>query len=128
MPDPPNYPGVSIDETPSGARDIPGVPTARTAFIGTAPEGPVGVPAAIHTFSDYERQFGGLNASSTMSLPERDFYANGGSQAIIVRIMGAAGGAPGVNDYIGSDTLKTGIFALDHADLFNLLCIPPPSR
>ncbi|MES1265194.1 MAG: phage tail sheath C-terminal domain-containing protein, partial [Variovorax sp.] len=31
-------------------------------------------------------------------------------------------------DYLGSASLKTGIFALDKADLFNLMCIPPDTR
>jgi hypothetical protein len=41
---------------------------------------------------------------------------------------GDDGGTPGTNDYIGSADLKTGLFALDNADIFNLLCIPPPTR
>ena len=32
------------------------------------------------------------------------------------------------NAYLGSADAKTGIFALDKADLFNLLCIPPDTR
>jgi hypothetical protein len=38
-------------------------------------------------------------------------------------------GAP-LTDYdlIGTPTDRTGLFALDHADYFNFLCIPPPSR
>jgi phage tail sheath protein FI len=31
-------------------------------------------------------------------------------------------------DYAGSEVSKTGIFALEKADLFNLLCIPPDQR
>jgi phage tail sheath protein FI len=31
-------------------------------------------------------------------------------------------------DYTGSQSDKTGLYALEHADLFNLLCIPPDSR
>jgi uncharacterized protein len=30
--------------------------------------------------------------------------------------------------YTGSESLKTGIFALDKADLFNIICIPPDTR
>ena len=38
---------------------------------------------------------------------------------------GADGGGLGGPDVIGSQDSKTGIFALEKADLFNLLCIPP---
>jgi len=41
---------------------------------------------------------------------------------------GADGNVPGNADYEGSSDTKTGLFALDKADLFNLLCITPPSR
>ena len=37
-------------------------------------------------FGDYERRFGGLSLLSTMSYAVRDFL-NGGSQAIIVRVI-----------------------------------------
>src|ERR1700755_2858632 len=85
------YPGVYIEEIPSGVRTITGVATSVTAFIGSAPRGPVNEPIFINSFGDYERRFGGLDVNSTMSYAVRDFYMNGGSQAIIVRITGAGG-------------------------------------
>ena len=75
-----------IEEIPSGVRTITGVATSITAFIGRALSGPVNQPTVINSFSDYERTFGGLWYSSTMSYAVNDFFANGGSQAIIVRI------------------------------------------
>ena len=86
MPVTPTYPGVYIEEVPSGVRTITGVATSITAFIGRAPRGPVNEPTTINSFGDYERQFGGLSVESTMSYAVRDFYLNGGSQAIIVRL------------------------------------------
>jgi phage tail sheath protein FI len=38
---------------------------------------------------------------------------------------GSDGGPLGVGDYIGSRADKKGIYALEHADIFNLLCLPP---
>jgi phage tail sheath protein FI len=266
MPITPTFPGVYIEEIPSGVRTITGVATSITAFIGSAPRGPEDEPVTVNSFGDYERRFGGLDKSSTMSYAVRDFYLNGGSQAIIVRVTGAGasratitlpggggplvleasspgswggnlaasvnyqtkdandpspdpdlfnltvvenvaeggvapppekyfnvsidpndarflprvldqnstlvrvrqtganfdigtarpdatvnpsspptsppssteffvnavngsdGGVPGVSDYTGSRLAKTGLFALEKADLFNLLCIPPPER
>jgi Bacteriophage tail sheath protein len=86
MPIAPTYPGVYIEEIPSGVRTITGVATSITAFIGRADRGPVNEPTTITSFGDYERRFGGLSQLSTMSYAVRDFYLNGGSQAIIVRV------------------------------------------
>jgi uncharacterized protein len=87
------YPGVYIEEIPSGVRTITGVATSITAFIGRALKGPTDEPVFINSFSDYERQFGGLWVESTMSYAVQDFFLNGGSQAIIVRIQNGAGTA-----------------------------------
>jgi uncharacterized protein len=81
------YPGVYIEEIPSGVRTIAGVATSVTAFIGRTQRGPVDEPTAIHSFADFERTFGGLWYESTVSYSVRDFYLNGGSEAIIVRLF-----------------------------------------
>jgi phage tail sheath protein FI len=81
-----SYPGVYIEEIPSGVRTIAGVATSITAFIGRALLGPVNEPVTISNFGDFERQFGGLVVDYPLSYAVRDFYLNGGSQAIIVRL------------------------------------------
>lgn len=86
MPVTPTYPGVYIEEIPSGVQTITGVATSITAFIGVAEMGPVNTPVIINSYSDYDRTFGGLWANSMMSFAVNDFYQNGGSQAVIVRI------------------------------------------
>ncbi len=90
MPITPTYPGVYIEEIPSGVRTITGVATSVTAFIGRALRGPVNEPTTINSYSDFERTFGGLWLDSAMSFAVRDFYLNGGSQAIIVRLHNGA--------------------------------------
>ena len=87
MPISPTYPGVYIEEVPSGVRTIVGVATSITAFIGKAQRGPVDDPKVINSYGDFERMFGGLWLDSTMSFAVRDFYLNGGSQAIVVRLF-----------------------------------------
>ena len=87
MPVNPTYPGVYIEEIPSGVRTITGVATSITAFIGRALRGPVNEPTTINSFADFERRFGGLWVDIPMSYAVRDFYLNGGSQAIIVRLF-----------------------------------------
>ena len=93
MPIAPTYPGVYVEEIPSGVRTIVGVSTSITAFIGRALRGPVDEPITINNFGDYERRFGGLWVKSTMSYAVRDFFLNRGGQAIIVRIHNNAGTA-----------------------------------
>lgn len=94
MPITPTYPGVYIEEIPSGVRTITGVATSITAFLGRALRGPVNKPVTINNYGDFERIFGGLWVDSTMSYAVRDFYLNGGSQAIIVRLYHKETGKP----------------------------------
>jgi phage tail sheath protein FI len=86
------YPGVYIEEVPSGVRTITGVATSITAFVGRALRGPTDAigPVTINSFGDFERIFGGLWLESTLGFAVRDFFLNGGSQAIIVRCFHAA--------------------------------------
>ena len=109
MPSSLTYPGVYIEELPSGVRTITGVPTSITAFVGRAWRGPLDEPVKINSYADYQRIFGGLWRGSTMSYAVQQFFANGGSQAIIVRVAtrtgtGAAAGA--AIDLGGGNTLN----------------------
>jgi phage tail sheath protein FI len=104
MPTPLTYPGVYVEEIPSGVHTITGVATSITAFIGSAERGPTDDPIVINSFADYERNFGGLSLLSTMSYAVRDFYANRGSQAIIVRVQKGATAAQ-ISLPAGSGTL-----------------------
>jgi Bacteriophage tail sheath protein len=90
MPTTPTYPGVYIEEIPSGVRTITGVATSITAFVGRATRGKANEPVVINSFGDFERRFGGLSIDSTLSYAVRDFYQNGGSQAVIVRVVRGA--------------------------------------
>lgn len=90
MPVTPTYPGVYVEEIPSGVRTITGVATSITAFIGFAPKGLTNDPIRIQNFGSYERLFGGLSLTSTMSYAVQQFFLNGGSDAIIVRLSNAS--------------------------------------
>jgi phage tail sheath protein FI len=96
MPSQLSYPGVYIEEISSGVHTITGVATAITAFIGRAKNGPVDEPVSITSLGDYERRFGGLWIESTMSYAVQDFYQNGGSEAIIIRVYKEESGTTGV--------------------------------
>jgi len=82
-----SYPGVYIEEIPSGVRTITGVATSIAAFIGRALRGPVDDPIVINGFADFERIFGGLWVESSLGYAVQAFFQNGGGQAIVVRLF-----------------------------------------
>ena len=86
----PTYPGVYVQEVPSGVRTITGVSTSVTAFVGYTSKGPVNTPKRVFNFGEFERDFGGLSKDSLVSYGVQQFFQNGGSEAWIVR---AASGA-----------------------------------
>src|SRR6266699_5477431 len=92
------FPGVYIQEIPSGVHTITGVATSITAFVGRAQRGPTDQETdetrravTITSFGDFERIFGGVWEFSKLGNAVRDFFLNGGSQAIIVRLIQTAG-------------------------------------
>ncbi|GLR87946.1 phage tail sheath C-terminal domain-containing protein [Bradyrhizobium iriomotense] len=99
-----SYPGVYIQELPSGVHTITGVATSITAFIGRAPRGDVNEPVEIFGFGDYVRIFGGLSLDSSMSYAVQQFFQNGGSDALIVRVYHK----PAVGDGVATLTLPGG--------------------
>ena len=101
-----SYPGVYIEEISSGVRTITGVATSITAFIGRARRGLINDPTIINSFGDFERQFGGLWVEYPLSYAVRDFYLNGGSQAIIVRLYKAPANADDAKSRTTVDGLK----------------------
>jgi phage tail sheath protein FI len=125
----PTYPGVYIEEIPNGVRTINGVATSITAFIGRTQSGPVNEPLTVKSFGEFERTFGGLWNESMLAFSVRDFFLNGGAEAIIVRLShhSAAGVALTSDDFIGTgkEGARAGLYSLERTDLFNLLCIPP---
>ena len=86
-----NYPGVYVDEVPSGARTIAGVATAITAFVGRARRGPVGEPVDLTSFGEFERTFGGAWRGSSLGHAVQAYFQNGGGRAVVVRLFEAAG-------------------------------------
>jgi uncharacterized protein len=93
MPVNPTFPGVYIEEIPSGVHTITGVATSITAFIGRAQRGPTDKAVTINSPADFERNFGGQTLDSLLASTVSDFYLNGGSQAIIVRLANGAAAA-----------------------------------
>lgn len=90
MPIQPTYPGVYIEEVPSGVRTIAGVSTSVTAFVGYTAKGPVNKAVRVFNPGDYKRQFGGLHHDSLVSYAVQQFFQNGGNEAVIVRVASGA--------------------------------------
>src|SRR5574342_570982 len=86
MPVTPTYPGVYIEEIPSGVRTITGVATSIAAFVGYTQRGLDNRAMRIFSFADFERAFGGLAADSELSYAVHQFFQNGGTDAYVVRV------------------------------------------
>lgn len=85
MPTTPTYPGVYIEEIPSGVRTIAGVSTSVAAFIDFFPRGPINEAVQIFSQADFDRVYGGLHPSSEASYAINQFFLNGGGEAWVVR-------------------------------------------
>jgi phage tail sheath protein FI len=77
-----SYPGVYIEEIPSGVRTITGVATSIAAFIGWAARGPTDKAQLVLSFQDYVRNYGGLDARTYLGYAVNQFFANGGKHGL----------------------------------------------
>lgn len=85
MPVSPTYPGVYIEELPSGVRTIVGVSTSSTAFVDFFPRGPMDKAVQVFNEGEFQREFGGLHKHSEASYAVRQYFMNGGAEAWVVR-------------------------------------------
>ena len=85
-----SYPGVYVQEIPSGVVSISGVSTSIAAFIGMAKRGPMLSPTRVLGFKDYERLFSEDTSQGEMTEQVQQFFVNGGEQAYIIRIADGA--------------------------------------
>lgn len=105
---------VFIEEISTTPHTITGVPTGVAAFIGSTKKGGVNRPVRLASFADFERRFGGLVKDLPLGYAVRQFFLNGGREAIVVRIAKGASTAK----------VTKGLRALDSVDAFNLLALP----
>jgi Bacteriophage tail sheath protein len=125
----PEHPGVFVEEAPTGARPIEGVGTSTAAFVGATPSGPLDAPLMVHSFAEFQAQFGALAVDMPLGYAVQHYFANGGREALIARV--APSGSTLTDADLSSPALeaqKRGLWLLEHADSFNLLCIPPLAR
>lgn len=86
MPSSYTYPGVYIEEVPSGVHPIASAATSNTAFVGFFPRGPFNKAVFIDSFESFVRIFGGLERLSETSYAIQQYYLNGGQIAYVVRV------------------------------------------
>jgi phage tail sheath protein FI len=89
MPDTYTYPGVYIQEVPSGIHPIAGVTTSSTAFVDQFQRGPMNTAVQVTSWLAFTTIFGGLMATSEASYAVQQFFLNGGTNAWIVRVAGS---------------------------------------
>jgi len=82
----PTFPGVYIEEVPSGVRPITGVATSIAAFVDVFRRGPLDEPIRVFSLGDFQRNFGGLELRSEASYAIQQFFLNGGTDAYVVRV------------------------------------------
>jgi phage tail sheath protein FI len=111
-----SYPGVYVEEVPSGVRTIAEVSTSDTAFIGYFPRGSTDGPMRLTSFADFEREFGGLDLESETSYAIWQYFLNGGSVAWVVRAVAS-------NAVTARTTLKGGSYGSQN--VFDVLAASP---
>ena len=118
-----SYPGVYIQEISSGVHTIVGVATSITAFLGQTATGPPDKALMVFTYSDFVRQYGDLDVKYPMGFAVRDFFLNGGSQAVIARLYAAPATAGARSSAIlhAGTSPQLGLVASSPGDWANIL-------
>jgi uncharacterized protein len=90
MPVAPTYPGVYVQEVPSGVRTIVGVSTAIGMLIGTARKGPINNPVWCGNYNTFKETFGDDFNAGQLAAYVRLFFLNGGGECYAMRIANGA--------------------------------------
>lgn len=107
MPVNPTYPGVYVQEIPSGVRTIAGVSTSVALIVGRATQGALNTPLQCLNYSDYERALSSDSTLGEMSHQVKLFFSNGGSQCYVMRIAnGASAASVTLQTTAGTNTLS----------------------
>lgn len=86
----PTYPGVYVQEVPSGVRTIAGVSTSTTLFIGAAKSGPLNQPVLCTNYTEFVNVFSADSSRGDLVRYVRLFFLNGGTRCYVMRISHGA--------------------------------------
>ena len=81
-----SYPGVYVEEIPSGVRPIEAASTSTAAFVGLAEMGPDDEAKRITSWTEFQKYYGTFIDDGYLAESVFQFFNNGGSQCYIVRI------------------------------------------
>ena len=129
--------GIYVLEGLSRGQPIPVRRTTVVAFLGNAPRGPTNISVNIKSVEEYRKRFGSGNQPSRLQTQLTQFFDNGGTNAIVVRVCGSsrrnkislpgpsgplvlAATNPGPMEYLRASIDYDGIPACDQ-DRFNLV-------
>jgi hypothetical protein len=82
--------GIRVTEQRAPGAALEQLTVGVVAFVGRTLRGPVNRPVAVRSFSEFERQFGGLWQPASLPYAVAQFFGNGGSEALVVRVANAA--------------------------------------
>jgi phage tail sheath protein FI len=109
------YPGVYVQESPSGVRTIPGVSTSIAVFIGATSDGPMLEPVRCTNYTEFVRVFLADTLAGQLPNYVKLFFLNGGTDCYVTRIAS------------DSDYDKAYNIIDKEVDLFNLMVLPDAS-
>lgn len=105
-----------IQET-LGDTAIQGAATSNTLFLGRTTSGTAGVATPISSLAAFVSAFGAVTGDLPLGLAVRDYFANGGAWACVVRV----GGATPLSETDWLDAVVALPVDLD----FNIFCVTP---
>ena len=87
----PSYPGVYIEEIPSGVKTVSGVSTCATSFAGFILRQPLKEAVHVFGFADYERSFGDIGSGTQLGSAVEQYFLHGGTDVWVVRTAPPSG-------------------------------------
>ena len=101
-------PGVYIQEVALPQLVEPAnTANAVGAFAGALPKGPTTAPVLVSTWTDFVRAFGGLNDSFPTTWAAYNYFANGGRNLYVKRVVGSGSATGSLIIYDGSGSTTT---------------------
>ncbi len=82
--------GIYVVDGPARGQSIPVDGDSATAFVGPTPRGPVDHAVEISSPEEFLKIFGTPECHCRMEFSVRQFFANGGSNAVVVRVSGTS--------------------------------------
>ena len=86
----PTYPGVYVQEVPSGVRTITAVGTSTAMFVGRTKQGMLNKPIRCLSYTDFVSNFTEDVSTGDMSRYVKLFFQNGGSDCYVMRLANGA--------------------------------------